>query len=173
QLILLCLCVQSITVAGAAPANGVLLFDGPQGAAYIQITNVALNGKAEVRTCEGIAKFDKNAYDALPKANLTGATSLQRAKDGTLTLTVSGKAVCAVPNGLKFDKKPEFTPAEAAEQSVVQGDAVSSSLQDLTIPPFKAGVQLVFIAAPDIELAEYLRAPRADSVKELPGFSSH
>src|SRR5262249_31467220 len=108
-----------------------------------------------------------------PKANFTGVTSLQRSKNGALTLSVNGKAMCAVPSGLKFDKKPEFTPAEAAEQILVQGEAVSSSLQDLTIPPFKAGVQLVFTAAPDIELAEYLRAQRAASVRDWQDFLSH
>ncbi|HLW53136.1 MAG TPA: hypothetical protein VKW06_09860 [Candidatus Angelobacter sp.] len=159
--------------AKAAPVNAVVLFDGPQSASYVQVTGITVNGKTEVRVCEGLSKFDKNAYDALPRASFTGATSLQRGSDGVITLTVNSKQLCALPNNLKFDKKSELTPAEAADQALLQGIAVSSSLQDLTIPVFKAGVQLVFVPAPDVELADYLRAQRVHSVKDWQDFLAH
>jgi hypothetical protein len=67
--------------------TAVVLFDGPQGAAYVQITEAALNGKIEVRNCDGVSRLDKNTYNGLPRASLAGASSLQRGADGVLTLT--------------------------------------------------------------------------------------
>ena len=57
-----------------------------------------------------------------------------------------------------------MTPAEAADQAMLQGLVVSSSTQGLGLPPFKPGVQLVFVSAPDEELAAYLSAQRARSI---------
>ena len=153
-----------------APATAIVLFDGTQGAAYVQITGMTLNGKTEVRICDGVSKFDKNAYDALPRAPFTGATSLQRGTDGALTLTVKAKPVCAVPGNVKFNKKPVLTPAEATEQAVVQGTPVSSSALNPGMPELKPGVQLVFVTAPDVELADYLRAQRAGTIKDWQDF---
>src|SRR5258708_23190941 len=153
-----------------APATAVVLFDGTQGAAYVQITALTLNGKTEVRICDGVSRFDKNAYNALPRAPLKGATSLQRGADGVLTLTVNAKSLCVVPSSLRFDKKSELTPAEAAEQAVLQGTPVSSSAVAPAIPALKPRVQLVFVAAPDVELADFLRAQRANTVKDWQDF---
>ncbi len=153
-----------------APATAIVLFDGIQGAAYVQITGMTLNGRTEVRICDGASKFRKNAYEALPRARFTGATSLQRGADSVLTLTVNAKSVCVVPSNLKFDKKPELTPAEAAEQAVVQGTPVASSALVPGMPAFKPGVQLVFVNAPDVELADFLRAQRSNTVKDWQDF---
>ena len=90
--------------------------------------------------------------------------------DGVLTLTANGKSVCVVPSNLKFERSVELTPAAAAEQAMIRGTPVSSSPRDAMIPAFKPGVQLVFIAAPDVELADFLRAQRANTVKRLGGF---
>jgi hypothetical protein len=155
-----------------ASLTAVVLFDGPQGAAYVQITEVALNGKIEVRTCEGVSRLDKNTYNGLPRASLAGASSLQRGADGTLTLTANGKTVCVVPSNLKFERSVELTPAAAAEQATIHGTPVVSSSRDAAIPAFKPGVQLVFIAAPDVELADFLRAQRANTVKDWEDFST-
>lgn len=158
-----------VVSAKDAPA-AIALFDGPKGAAYVQITGPTLNGKTELRVCDGVAKIDKKAYDALPRIQLTGATSLSRGADGVLTLTADSKSLCVVPSNLKFDKNPELTPAEAAEQAVIQGTAVESSVADTALPAFKPGVQLVFVAAPDSDLAEYLRAQRANSIADWQEF---
>ena len=123
-----------------------------------------------MRICDGVSRFDKNAYNALPRAPLKGATSLQRGADGVLTLTVNAKSLCVVPSSLRFDKKPELTPTEAAEQAVLQGTPVSSSALDPAIPALKPRVQLVFVTAPDIELADFLRAQRANTVKDWQDF---
>src|SRR5262249_39193560 len=69
-----------------------------------------------------------------------------------------------VPSNLKFDKSPELTPAGAAEQAMLQGLAVSSSEPGLGLPEFKPGVQVVFVPAADVELAEFLRAQRSKSI---------
>ena len=149
-----------------------VLFDGPQGARYVQITEAALNGKIEVRSCDGVSKLDKNTYNGLPRTSLAGASSLQRRADGVLTLTANGKSVCVLPSNLKFERSVELTPAVAAEQAVIHGMPVSSSPRDAIIPEFKPGVRLVFIAAPDVELADFLRAQRANTLKDWEDFST-
>lgn len=165
------LLLASITMyAKDAPLTAVVLFEGTQGVAYVQISEATLNGKIEVRSCDGVSKLDKNTYNGLPRATLAGATSLQRGADGTLTLKVNGKSSCVVPGNLKFERGGEFTPAEAAEQAVISGTTVSSSPRDAAIPPFKRGVQMMFLAAPDVELADFLRAQRANSVNDWQDF---
>jgi hypothetical protein len=161
----------SITAAAKdAAVTAVVLFDGPQGTAYVQITNATLNGKVEVRICDGVSRLDKNGYNGLPRATLFGVKSLQRGADGVLTLTVNDKPVCVVPGNLKFERGVELTPSEAAEQAVIQGTPLSASPRDSVIPALKPGVQLVFIAAPDLELADFLRAQRANTVKDWQDF---
>ena len=150
--------------------TAVVLFDGPQGAGYVQITEAELNGKIEVRSCDGISRFDKNTYYGLPHTSLAGASSLQRGADGVLLLTANGKSTCVVPSNLKFERTVEFTAAEAAEQAVIHGTLVSASPRDAMIPAFKPGVQLVFIAAPDVEFADFLRAQRANTLRDWNDF---
>ncbi len=161
------------TYAKDASLTAVVLFDGPQGAAYVQITETTLNGKIEVRSCDGVSRLDKNTYNGLPRASLAGASSLQRGADGVLTLTANGKSVCVVPSNLKFERSVELTPAEAAEQAMIRGTPVSSSPRDEIIPTFKPGVQLVFVAAPDVELADFLRAQRANTLRDWEDFLTH
>jgi len=153
-----------------APAIAIVLFDAPGGAAYIQITSMTLNGKTDARVCDGVSKFDKGAYDLLPHIQLYGATSLERRADGVLTLTVNAKPVCVVPESVKFERNAQLTPAQAAEQAVLQGVPVSSSVNPADLPAFRPGVKVVFAAAPDAELADYLRAQRANSDKDWQAF---
>jgi hypothetical protein len=160
------------SLAAAAKDAGVaiVLFDGPKGAAYVQIAGITVNGKTELRICDGVPKIDKRTYDTLPRTQLAAGSSLTRGADGVLALIVDSKPVCVVPSNLKFDKNAELTPAEAAEQAVLQGAPVASSLTDPGLPAFKPGVQLVFVPAPDAELAEYLRAQRANSINDWQEF---
>ena len=150
--------------AKETPIDAIVLFDGPSGPAYVRVTGLTLNGKGELRICDGIPKIGKSAYDALPRTQLAGATSLERVGDGTLMLTVNSKSVCVVPSGLKFEKSVEFTPAEAADQTTMQGAVVSSSIQGAALPPLKRGTRLMFVASADDELAQYLLAERTNSV---------
>jgi hypothetical protein len=158
------------TYAKDSSLTAIVLLDGPQGPAYVQIADVDLNGKIEVRSCDGVSKIDKNIYGGLPRVSLAGANSLQRGADGVLTLKANGKSICVVPSNLKFERGVELTPAQAAEQAVIRGTPVSASPRDTIIPLFKPGVQLVFVAAPDAELADFLRAQRANTLKDWQDF---
>ncbi len=165
------LCLASTSaLASNTHATAIELFDTPNGAAYVQIAGVMMNGKSDVRICEGMPKFDKRAYELMTKTQLTAATSLERTADGTLMLSLNSKPVCIVPNNVKFNGNSELTPAEAAEQALVQGTVVSSSVQGIGIAPLKPGVKLVFVAAPDNELAEFLLAERRNSVEGWQSF---
>jgi hypothetical protein len=169
-LVFLVLEVSIAAYAKDASLTAVVLFDGPQGAGYVEITDAELNGKIEVRSCDGISKLDKKTYNGLPRASLAGASSLQRSADGVMVLTANGKSVCVVPSDLKFEHNVELTPAEAAEQAVIRGTAVSASPRGAVIPAFKTAVQLVFIAGPDAELAEFLRTQRANTLRDWQDF---
>ncbi len=148
-----------------APLSAIVLFNAPTGPSYIQVTGITLNGKTELRTCDGVLKIDKRSYDVLPRVQLRPASVLERNADGLLMLSMDGsKPFCVLPNGVKFDKSPELTPAQAADQTVVLGLVAQSSTQPAEVPAIKPGVQLVFVAAPDTEFAEYLRSQRAQSV---------
>lgn len=154
-----------------APAAAIILFDGPQGASSAQLTGITLNGKTDVRVCDGVPKFNKSAYNALPHAPLKQASSLQRRADGVLTLTVNEKPVCVVPANVSFDAKAELTPAEAADQAVIQGTPVTDSAQGVI--RLMANAQVVFVPAPDAEFADFLRAKRANTDKDWHDFVGH
>ena len=169
---LLCCFAASLQAANTR-MTAIALFDGSDGPAYVQISGVTLNGKTELRMCDGVTKIEKRNYDLLFKTQLAGATSLERSADGVLKLTVNSKPICVVPGSLRFDKKTELTPAEAADQAMLQGLIISSSTPGLGLPPFKPGVRLVFVAAPDDELAAYLSADRAHSTSAWQAFLQH
>ena len=156
-----------------APLTVIELFDGPNGAAFVQVTGLLINGKAEVRACGGATTINKSAYGKLAKISLNASvTSLERDASGTMSLTRGSAADCVVPSNLKFDKDGSFTPAQLADQAVLQGQVVSSSPAGTTaIPPFKPGVNIVFVSVPDSELGEYLRDSGSFglSVAGLPG----
>jgi hypothetical protein len=150
------------------PITAIELYDGPNGAAFVQLTGLLINGKAEVRSCAGVAQINKSNYGKLPKIALSpSVTSLERDAKGTMTLTHGAEAECVVPTNLKFEKDESLTPAQLADRATLSGQVVSSSVQGVTtLPPFKPTVKIVFVQAPDTELAEYLRATRAHSVAQ-------
>jgi hypothetical protein len=54
-----------------------------------------------------------------------------------------------------------------ADRATLSGQVLSSSEKGVTaLPPFKPTVKMVFVQAPDAELAEYLRANRAHSIAQ-------
>src|SRR5271165_4329497 len=150
------------------PLTAIELFDGPNGAAFIQVSDVLINGKAEVRSCGGAAQINKSTYGKLPKIALNSSvTSIERDAQGVMNLTRGSAAECVVPSNLKFDKDESLTPAQLADKAALQGKVLSSSPEGTTdVQPFKPGVKIVFVAAPDTELGEYLRADRAHSVAQ-------
>jgi len=151
-----------------ASLTAIELFDGPGGAAFVQVSDLLINGKAEVRSCAGATQINKSAYGKLPKIPLNaGVMSVERDAKGVMNLTRETGSECVVPSNLKFEKDESLTPAQLADRAVVAGQVLSSSPTGTTVvPPFKAGVRIVFVPAPDTELGEYLRADRAHAVEQ-------
>jgi tetratricopeptide (TPR) repeat protein len=151
-----------------APLIAIELFDGPSGAAFVQVNDLLINGKAEVRSCGGAAQINKSTYGKLLKIPLNSSvTSLERDAQGTMNLTRGSASECVVPSNLKFDKDESLTPAQLADRATLSGTVLSSSPAGTTeTQPFKPTVKIVFVAAPDTELGEYLRADRAHSVPQ-------
>jgi len=150
-----------------APLTAIALYDTAKGAAYLQLTDILINGKAELRGCSDPAqKIDKSTYGKLPKIGIAGATALARGSNGVMLLVREGAASCVVPANLKLEKDEAFTPSEMADRAGLSARVLSASSTSVgdAIPQFKPGVELRFVAAPDVELAEYLRAERARSI---------
>lgn len=156
----------SCVFAKEPPLSAIALYDSANGVAYSQLTDVLINGKAELRGCMGnTQRIDKSTYGKLPKINLAGASALLRSADGVMLLTRDSASACVVPANLKFEKDESLTPAELADRTLLQATVISgSSNSGSALPPFKPGFELRFISAPDVELAEYLRADRAHSI---------
>jgi len=119
-----------------APLTAIELFDGPSGAAFVQLAGVLINGKAEVRACGGATQINKSNYGKLAKIQLNPSiTSIERDASGTMTITRGTASECVVPSNLKFDKDETLTPAQLAERAVLQGQVLSSSPPGITEVP--------------------------------------
>ena len=149
------------------PITAIELYDGPNGAAFVQLTGLLINGKTELRSCTGVTQINKSNYGKLPKVTLSpSVTFLERDAKGTMTLTRGTESECVVPTNLKFEKDETLTPAQLADRAVLSGQVLSSSAGVMTLPAFKPTVKIVFVAAPDTEFAEYLKADRAHSISQ-------
>lgn len=166
--ILLIILAVPVVQSKDVPVTAIELYDGPNGAAFVQLTGLLINGKAEVRSCNNATQINKSTYGKLPKIALTPTvTSLERDAKGTMTITRGTESECVVPSNYKFERDESFTPAQLADKATLQGTVLSSSVQGVTaLPAFKATVKIVFVTAPDTELAEYLRANRAHSIAQ-------
>jgi len=151
-----------------APITAIELFDGSSGAAFVQVTDLLINGKAEVRSCGGATQINKSNYGKLIKIPLNSSvTSIERDAKGVMSLTRGSASECVVPSNLKFDKDESLTLTQLADRAALTGQILSSSPAGTTaLPPFKPTVKIVFVAAPDTELGEFLRANRAHSVAQ-------
>lgn len=148
------------------PITGVLVYGDGGSLAYAQVSGFLVNGKTELRACTGKGGIDKSAYKNLAKINLTSVKSLERLPDGSMVAEVGDAAAsCVVPSNYKWEKEASLTPTELAEKSSFTGQVVGSSPAGVTaLPPFAAGVKMVFASATDPELAEYVLAQRAQSI---------
>src|SRR5215831_12810045 len=70
------LAVSFCAAAKDAPLTAIILFDGPQGAAYVQVNGIALNGKSELRICDGVAKISKRNYETLLRTQISAGATL-------------------------------------------------------------------------------------------------
>ena len=67
-----------------------------------------------------------------------------------------------VPANARFDHGAVYSLSGLADQVLLQGTPINSGGQTpLSAPPIRRGVKLLFVAAPNQELAEFLRAQRA------------
>jgi len=76
-----------------APLTAIELYDGQAGAAFVQLSDVLINGKAEMRDCsqfESVA-VDKSTYNKMSRVLLAAGGVLERGPDGILRYD-SGRA---------------------------------------------------------------------------------
>jgi len=141
------------------------LYSGPAGPAYVQITSFLINGKAELRVCGSVPKINRSEYGKLSKVALRPGASIEHGTDGVLTLTQGATSICVVPSNLKFEKDASLTPAELANRAVLTGAVLPGGSDTITAPsPLKPGVRIIFVAAPNVEWAEYFRADHSPSI---------
>ena len=88
------------------------LYDGASGAAYVQLAEVLINGKAELRDCSQSqgGSIDKSTYGKLPKITLTAGDVLERGSDGVLRYTTNN------PNS-HHNRDPKGSAFSSREQS--------------------------------------------------------
>ena len=145
------------------------LYDGSAGPAYIQLGDVLINGKAELRDCapSGTTPIDKSAYSKFEKITLNVGAVLERGADGVLRYSnAGGPATCVAPDNVKFEHGASFSLASIADQALLKGSAIAPGTDGAVgALPLKRGVKLVFVAAPNVELAEFLLAQRTTSVE--------
>lgn len=161
------LCLGLAAGAKDLPVTAIVLYEGPSGPAYVQATDLLVNAKNELLVCTAGSRLDANGYKKLPKVKILGAVALERDASGTLMLTTAGGTSCVVPSGLKLEKKDgSLSPSDFAERAQLGGRVLarSSNGADAVPAEFKIGTRLVFVNAPDTELAEYLRAARAQQI---------
>lgn len=144
------------------------LYDGPNGAAYVQLGDVLINGKATLRDCTPFqAKgIDKSNYNNMKKMTPAAGAILWRDADGVFRYSIGdGAALCLVPDNLKFDHSGSYTLSSLADLGKLTGTLLTPSSAGAASPqPIERGVKLYFVATPDSELAEFLRAQRANDV---------
>lgn len=152
------------------------LYDGPSGAAYVQLAEVLINGKAEMKDCSPFeaAAADKSTYGKMGKVVLAPGGVLARGEDGVMRYTPeNGSAVCVVPLNVNFKNNSPNSLSGMAEQAVLRATPIAAPAgSPSAAPPIKKGVTLVFVAAPNLELAEYLRARRAADIPSWQAYLS-
>jgi len=165
------ICFSHSALARDSSLTAIELYDGASGPAYVQISDVLINGKAELRSCAGAAadtKIDKSAYSKFPKLMLAPGTTLERDQDGVLRLSaVGGRPDCVVPDNVKFEHSSSLTASELADRADLNA---RGAVDGIPAQALKRGVTLVFVAAFDTEIAEYLLAQR---IGEIQGWKSY
>lgn len=148
------------------------LYPGPNGQAFVQLSDVVLNLKNEVYQCGDAGTFDKSAYHKLAKIVLSTGMTLERDSKGVLMLANGAEPpVCVVPGNLKLESSGPFSASDLAGRGQLDGRVLPGGDPAQTqAVQLKPGVKLVFVAAADQEYAEYLRAERAN---DIPGWKDY
>jgi len=155
--------------------SAIELFDGASGPAYVQLADVLINGKGELRSCAGAetGAIEKSAYNKFSKLVISAGGVLERGEDGVMRYASSeGQAgQCVVPENVKFEHNATFTAAAMADSADLRARALATASDgSAAASPIKKGVKLVFVAAPDVERAEYMLAAR---VGNIPGWQNY
>jgi len=134
----------------------------------LQLGDVLINGKVTLRDCTPFQAtgVDKAGYNKMLKITMSPGAVLERDEDGVLRYsTGAGSTACVVPDNLKFDHSGFSSLTSLADLAKLTGSFITPSSDGAATPqPLQPGVKLHFVAAPDLELAEYLRAQRANDV---------
>lgn len=173
---MLCMLAASTAMAKEVTLTAIELFDGPSGATYVLLNSVTINGKTEMRACRPCQEspIDKLTYSKLDKFQLTPGGKLERTADGALrwTATEGGEAFIVAPLNVKYEGKPALSPSDLADQALLKAVQAGASADAAAAPGLIRGVVLVFVAGPDVELAEYLRARRASDIPSWQAYLS-
>jgi hypothetical protein len=149
------------------------IYDGPAGAAYIQLQEIQINNKTEMRDCTPYraAGIDKSTYGKLEKVTLSEGGMLERGADGVMQYrNGQGTTLCVVPVNLKFDHSATYSLSELADMAVLRATPIGAAGAPATVPPIRKGTTLYFVPVPDVELAEFLRARRASAIPDWQNF---
>lgn len=160
--------VLSLCAPGLAkdkPLVSIVLYSSASGPAYVQLTDFLLNGKREVYACTG-ESLDGNAYRKLPKVALSAGMVLEREAGGMLVMVSGSGRSCVLPANLKLEKKQTYALKDLIDTAQISGKVLGKSDNAVepvatNIPP---GTQIYLLEEADTELAEYLRAGRAQSI---------
>ncbi len=167
------LCVWLVLLLGTAaaakdkPLVAIVLYHTGSGPAYVQLSDFSINATRGLMVCTG-QPLDNNAYKRLAKTALAAGMVLERNASGALVITsaASAAATCVVPAGLKLEKSRTYSLKELADLGTIGGAPVGTSSNVGAALPTKlqVGMEIRLVEAPDTELAEYLRAARAQSI---------
>lgn len=150
------------------PLTAIELYDGSAGPAYIQLQNVLINAKIELRNCapSGTNPIEKSAYNSLEKLTIAVGGVLERGGDGVLRYSAAGGTpICVVPANVKFEHSASISAAAMVDASTFKGDAIKAGTDGSTSAlQLKIGVKVVFVAAPNEEQAEFLLAQRIANI---------
>ncbi len=166
-----------VSAQGKEPSlTAIELYDGAAGPAYVQLADVLINGKAELRNCatSGAGAIDKSEYGKLAKVGIAPGGVLERGQDGMLRYSSGdGDGFCVVPENVKFEHGASFTAAAIADAVDLRARALSAGSEGVTAAQqLKKGVKLVFVAAADPELAEFLLAQRGGTQADWQNYLS-
>jgi tetratricopeptide (TPR) repeat protein len=162
---LLCMC-PSVSAKDRTSLVAVVLYQVNSGTAYVELADFAVNGRREMYVCKS-STLTGGEYKHLDKTTIEPGMVLERAPGGALTLTANSSSKCVVPENLKLDKSRSYSVAELADMAVITGTLAgrSSNAGDTVPTNIQVGMQLHLVAEADTELAEYLRAERANTIE--------
>ena len=103
------------------PLTAIELYDGPSGAAYVQLADVLINGKTEMKDCSPFASggVDKSGYGKMARVLLVPGGVLERGADAVLRYSSpSGLTVCVVPANAKFEHGGSYSPLRAGRSGL-------------------------------------------------------